>query len=160
MSVGRALVFTAMITTLASSASAQDLNACIASNEKAVALKKSGKLVDARKELVTCAADACPDAIKAACRKRAGEITAMMPGVVFDVRDSTGNSVTQVKVTIDGAPFIDHLDGLAVPVDPGPHKFTFEVAGQPGICSLEVAGSIPEIALCKTGAPRPGRQVP
>jgi hypothetical protein len=118
---------------LSASANAQDVNTCVASSEKALSLKKSGKLIDARKELATCAADACPTNVKAECKKRIAEISAMIPGVVFDVKDASGNSVTRVKVSIDGVQLVDHLDGMAVPVDPGPHKFTFEVAGQASI---------------------------
>jgi len=129
MIVSRTSLFVCVMLASAA-ANAQDLKTCIASNEKSLSLKKSGKLIDARKELATCAADACPDAIKVECKKRIAEVSAMIPGVVFDVKDASGNSVTQVKVSIDGAPLVDHLDGMAVPVDPGPHKFTFEVAGQ------------------------------
>jgi len=129
MIVSRTSLF-ACVMLLSTAASAQDLKTCIASNEKSLSLKKTGKLIDARKELATCAADACPDAIKVECKKRITEVSAMIPGVVFDVKDASGNSVTAVKVSIDGVQLVDHLDGLAVPVDPGPHKFTFEVAGQ------------------------------
>jgi hypothetical protein len=132
MSVSRTSLFICVML-MSTTANAQDLNACIAASEKGLALRKSGKLIDARKELATCAAEACADAIKNECKKRIGEINAMVPGVVFDVKDASGNSVTQVKVSIDGAPLVDHLDGMAVPVDPGPHKFTFEVAGQPPV---------------------------
>ena len=132
MIVSRTSLF-ACVMLLSAAASAQDLKTCIASNEKSLSLKKSGKLIDARKELATCAAEACPDAIKVECKKRIAEVSSMIPGVVFDVMDASGNSVMNVKVTMDGAPLVDRLEGLAVPVDPGPHKFTFEVAGQPPI---------------------------
>src|SRR5678816_2310012 len=118
MIVSRTSLF-ACVMLVSAAASAQDLKTCIASNEKSLSLKKSGKLIDARKELATCAAEACPDAIKVECKKRIAEVSSMIPGVVFDVKDASGNSVTQVKVSIDGVQLVDHLDGMAVPVDPG-----------------------------------------
>jgi hypothetical protein len=118
---------------LAAPALAQDAKTCVASHESGLALRKSGKLIEARKDLTACAAEACPAPIKADCRSALGEINAMLPGVVFDVKDASNTSVTQVKVSVDGAPLVDHLDGMAVPVNPGQHKFTFEVAGQPPV---------------------------
>jgi len=36
-------------------------------------------------------------------------------------------------VTLDGQPLTDSLDGAAISLDPGPHLFTFETAGQPKV---------------------------
>ena len=39
--------------------------------------------------------------------------------------------MTEVKVTMDGQPFAERLDGTPLPVDPGKHKFLFESPGLP-----------------------------
>jgi hypothetical protein len=49
-----------------------------------------------------------------------------MPTVVFLAKDATGNDVSAVRVTIDGAPLTDRLDGRALAVDLGEHLFRFE----------------------------------
>ncbi len=115
---------------LAERANAQNDDACIAANDKSIALRKQGKLIDARRELATCAADACPDIVKTECRNRVQEINGVIPGIVFDVKDASGNPVTQIRITMDGAPLTDHLDGTAIEINPGKHDFSFEVAGQ------------------------------
>jgi serine/threonine-protein kinase len=47
---------------------------------------------------------------------------------VFDARDLEGHDVAKVTVTLDGQPFATTLDGQALPVDPGEHTFTFQLA--------------------------------
>lgn len=55
-----------------------------------------------------------------------GELDQSIPTIVFDVRSASGEELTNVKVTQDGKPFLDKLDGKAVTVDLGPHVFRFE----------------------------------
>jgi hypothetical protein len=69
--------------------------------------------------------------VRAACKKRVTELTAVIPTVVFLVKDSTGRDQTEVQVSMDGETLADHLDGSPLAVDSGQHHFTFEVAGQP-----------------------------
>jgi hypothetical protein len=62
---------------------------------------------------------------------RIDEVNAASPTIVFAVKSASGKELSTVKVTVDGQVIADHLDGSALPVDPGPHEFTFEAAGQP-----------------------------
>jgi hypothetical protein len=48
-----------------------------------------------------------------------------MPGVVLAARNSHGDVVTDAKVSMDGVPLVDKLDGTAIEIDPGPHIFRF-----------------------------------
>ena len=53
-------------------ARAQDADACILANEKALALRKAEKLIAARASLSMCAASTCPDAVRTSCQQRVG----------------------------------------------------------------------------------------
>jgi hypothetical protein len=65
------------------------------------------------------------------CAARLSEVDAAMPSLVFVAKDRAGNDLSAVLVTMDGLPFADNLDGTAVAVDPGEHKFIFEGEGLP-----------------------------
>jgi hypothetical protein len=112
-------------------AHAQDMQTCIASNEKSISSRKAGKFHDAIQELRTCASDSCLADIRSVCQQRISEINAAMPSIVFGAKDGNGADLTAVKVIVDGHPLSDVLDGSAIPVDPGQHVFVFEVVGQP-----------------------------
>jgi hypothetical protein len=109
---------------------AQDVDACINANEKAQAFRKKQQFVEARAALSTCAASTCPEQVSTYCRQRLSEVMKNIPSVVIVAKDGAGRDLTDVKVTIDGNPYADHLDGRAIELDPGKHTFRFEVAGQ------------------------------
>jgi hypothetical protein len=104
-------------------------NDCIDANESAQRLAQSGKLVDARQNLLVCISASCPGPIRDDCTQKLSEIQNKTPTVVFEVSDDAGHDLSAVRVTMDGHPFVEKLDGTAVAVDPGEHKFTFEGAG-------------------------------
>ena len=56
-----------------------------------------------------------------------------MPTVVFEAKDAAGAIVFAVKVKMDGDLLAERLQGSALPIDPGEHTFTFEVAGRPSV---------------------------
>ena len=62
------------------------------------------------------------------CTQRMDEVVRAMPTIVFTAKDATGQDVVDVKVTVDGKPFADRLDGTALPASPGVHKFVFHFA--------------------------------
>ena len=108
-------------------------NACTGSYEKAQYLRRDKKLRAARKELLTCSQATCPGAIVSDCTTWMSEVDKIIPSVVFDARDPKGQSVADVKVTMDGELLQTKIDGTAVQVDPGNHVFHFEpVEGAPG----------------------------
>jgi hypothetical protein len=126
------LPFAFAVGLLPAAARAQDADACIAANESSLALRKAGKLIDARKALATCAAPACPEPVQSSCQQRLGDADRAVPAVVFQVKDGAGNDVTSVKITMDGQPR-DERVGAAISLDPGEHTFTFDAAGLPQV---------------------------
>jgi hypothetical protein len=106
---------------------------CIAASDKGLDLRKQGKLIEARRVLATCAATTCGQAIASVCEKRLAEINGTLPSIVFLPKDAAGNDVAGVRMSVDGAPAVETLAGRPVTLDPGPHAFKFEVAGQPSV---------------------------
>jgi hypothetical protein len=102
---------------------------CVEANDAAQDLRQSGKLRQAREKLAVCAATSCPGVVRDDCTQRLAEVDSAMPHIVFSARDPAGNDIVDVKVTIDGAPLVDRLDGSSVKVDPGPHVFVFTWQG-------------------------------
>jgi hypothetical protein len=103
-------------------------NVCTGSYEKAQYLRRDKKMRAARKELITCSQATCPGAIVSDCTQWMSEVDKVIPSVVFDARDSKGQSIADVKVTMDGTEVLQtKLDGTAVQVDPGNHAFHFEL---------------------------------
>ncbi len=107
------------------------LQGCIQANEQAGPLRREGKLRDARAKLRSCSAASCPAAVRSDCVAGAAQADADVPTVAFSVQDPSGNDLVAVKVSIDGLPLVESLDGKAVDVDPGAHVFRFESAGLP-----------------------------
>ncbi len=106
-------------------------NKCIAANEGAIRFRTEHKFRQAREQAIVCAADTCPGAIREVCRKRVTDLDAAIPTIVFEVKDARGRDLDQVRVTMDGEPLVDRLDGTAIAVDPGEHAFVFEAADAP-----------------------------
>jgi hypothetical protein len=121
--------FLALAASLVVGAANADDAACIDATEKALALRRQGKLHDARKTLALCAAPTCPDEVKQECAKRIEAVNAAMPTLVLAARDANGNDVRGAAVTMDGVPLAGALDGRPLEIDPGPHTFRFEMTG-------------------------------
>jgi hypothetical protein len=102
-------------------------NVCTTSYEKAQYLRRDKKLRAARKELLTCSQTTCPGAIVSDCTQWMTEVDKIIPSVVFDVRDSKGQSIADVKVSMDSEVLQTKLDGTAIQVDPGNHSFHFDL---------------------------------
>jgi hypothetical protein len=103
---------------------------CATASEEELTLRKQEKLADAKNRLLTCSAPSCPAEVRDECARRMAELTAAQPTVVFDVKDAAGADLSAVRVSVDGAPLLDHLGTGAVTIDPGEHVFRFEASGQ------------------------------
>jgi hypothetical protein len=139
------------------SARAQDTDsACIAASESAIALHKAGKLIDARKALADCSASVCPDPVRASCQQRLPEADHAIPTLVFQVRDTAGNDLAAVQLTMDGRPLAERI-GAALTLDPGAHTFTFEAQGLPAVTKtlVLVEGVKDRSEVVVLGAPPP-----
>lgn len=106
---------------------------CLAANESSIKLRSDHKLVQARAQLLVCAASSCPEQVRAVCTAHVAQVTAAIPTVVFQASSPAGTELTDVKVTMDGALLASGLQGTALTIDPGQHEFTFETPGQPAV---------------------------
>jgi hypothetical protein len=106
---------------------------CIDANAKGQDLLHDGKLTAARVELQSCASSTCPAIIQSDCAKRLDDLERRQPAIVFDAKDASGNDLSAVRVTMDGAPLLEKLDGTALHLDPGEHVFVFTTAGAPPV---------------------------
>lgn len=109
-------------------AHAQGLRECAAAAESGQLLRNSGKLVEAKRELLKCMKQ-CPRVVTNDCGQWLNEVEARVPSVVFKAFDAEGREVTNVRVTIDGSTVAMGLDTHAVDVDPGTHRVLFERKG-------------------------------
>src|SRR5579872_4668504 len=115
----RSLVVAFAIAALVAPAVARaDDTACIAASEQELTLRQQGKLHDALKQLAACADASCPDEVKAECTRRVAEVDAAMPTLVVVAQDGAGNDLSDVRVSVDGAPLLASLDGRPVSLDP------------------------------------------
>jgi len=103
---------------------------CLAASENASRLQADKKLRKAREKAAVCAAEACPVEVHDACRQRVADLNKAIPTIAFQAKDAQGADLTDVRVSIDGLPLVQRLEGKAIWVDPGKHTFRFEVAGQ------------------------------
>lgn len=115
----------AALTSLALLASAlparADVAACVDAHEKGQQARTRGAMREALRHFLECGVDDCPASVRRDCLQWGEEVAALLPSVVIGVRDTAGNDVIDVRVTIDGLPSGETLDGRAIPLDPGPH---------------------------------------
>jgi hypothetical protein len=102
---------------------------CVRAAEDQHELKTANKLVAAKKQLSLCAQKSCGERISAACIQWLGEVEASLPTVVVEAHDANGKDTSTVRVSVDGEALVDALDGTALAVDPGVHRFRFTLAG-------------------------------
>jgi hypothetical protein len=113
---------------VATAAVADDKAACLDAATKAQRFKDTHKLVEAREQLRICAAAECPAVVQTDCANWLAEVEKALPTVVVIAKSGAGADLVDVKVTVDGHPFVTKLDGQAIPMNAGPHTFHFEGA--------------------------------
>lgn len=104
---------------------------CIDANESGQVARKAGRLLESRKQFQICVATSCPGPVREDCTARLAEVGRAMPSVVISARDGTGSALTAVRVTIDESVVMEVLDGRAVELEPGVHRFAFDAVGLP-----------------------------
>jgi hypothetical protein len=109
-----------------------DKAACVAALDRAQSLESAQKLIEARASFVTCASDACPEAVREDCGRLLQSVDATIPSIVLAAQ-SGGHDANDAKAFLDGEPVA--LDGRAIAIDPGPHLARFE---RPGAGAIEV----------------------
>jgi len=118
---------------LAVPARADDREQCLGASSSAQDLRRENKLIDARAQLLVCARELCPGVVRRDCAQWLDEVNAAMPTIVIAAKDHLQHDVVAAHVLVDGAAYLDHLDGMAKPIDPGVHKLRLEVAGAPPV---------------------------
>lgn len=127
------------------------------------------KLVEAERELLVCARAPCPSALQPECAEWLADVQREMPSIVVAVKSSKGEDLRDVRVTLDGAAFVDKLDGAARDVDPGDHTLRFEAPGEASfeervlvrasekarLLSYRFPSSAPPLATAATASPEP-----
>jgi hypothetical protein len=112
-------------------ARADHTDACIDASVRGQELRDQGKLVAAREQLLACGVSSCPRLLQKECAGWLADVEARTPSIVIGATDEGGRDTADVKVTLDGAPFLTRLEGQAQPIDPGAHLLRFEHAGSP-----------------------------
>ncbi len=137
----RPLAFVAAIAPATALAAPPTKEQCIAANEAVQYLREAHKLREAREKLLVCVSDACPGPVRDDCAQRLDEVSRATPSVVFEVKDSAGNDVPGVAITMDGQALAGTA-GIAIEVDPGEHTFGFEANGSKGGRTLVVVEGV------------------
>lgn len=116
---------------------APDKKACLDAYEETQKLKKSGKLLDAKKQALVCAQSECPAVVRDDCTSWSVDLDKTIPSIVLVVTDADGKDLTDAKAFIDGEEITAH--GKAIALDPGSHKLRVERVGYDTIEQAVVA---------------------
>jgi hypothetical protein len=103
--------------------------ACVEASERGQTLRDQRHLREAREAFVTCARPICPEVVQRDCSAWLAGVDASLPTVVVRALGLEGQDLFSVRVQVDGAPFLDHLDGSAAPLDPGKHVIVVSSEG-------------------------------
>jgi hypothetical protein len=87
--------------------------------------EKAGKLVEASQLFASCSDEVCGTSIWHECVTRNTHLRASLPSIIPLAVDQGGAPRADVEVTMDGHVITSQLTGRAIPVDPGPHEFSF-----------------------------------
>lgn len=111
-------------------AAEKDADVCADLSEKGQLLKIKGKLREARETFLECVKDKCPPLVRKDCGQFLVDLESSMPTIVVAAREPAGGDLTDVRVIVDGELLTARLEGKALPMDPGVHKFRFEAKGR------------------------------
>lgn len=84
-------------------------------------LRKAGKLVESRDELLRCSQSDCAPQQRKECEKKLHELEAQLPTIVVTARDDAGRPVTDATVSVDDRAVSASPDGKPIYVNPGAH---------------------------------------
>lgn len=98
---------------------------CLQAYEIGQRLRQAGDLVSAAGELRVCGGLACPVRMQSDCQRWLDDLERSTPTVIFRVRATSGELLSNVTVSIDGAA-PRRLDGRALMMNPGEHRVVFQ----------------------------------
>lgn len=102
---------------------------CLLASEEGQDQRDDGHYRAAHESFVVCARDVCPQVIRQWCAKWLRDVEQDTPTIVLGAKDALGNDLTDVNVSLDGAPFATQLDGKPLEADRGEHVLRFERTG-------------------------------
>ena len=124
--LGIALVSAVVLGDASAGAQPAGKGACFDAAEKAQLLRYHGDLVGARPQLIACASEECPAAVRHDCADWLAQVDAATPTVTIHARDARGRDVIGARVLIDGAVVAERLGGTAISANPGAHRIRLE----------------------------------
>lgn len=122
------LLASSALATTSTVAFADEREQCVAAADQAQDLRDKGFYRRAREQMLVCSRDVCPGAVKRDCAQWLTDLETSAPTIVVSAK-SGGSDITAVKVSLDGQPMTDKLDGKPILVDPGEHTFRYETPG-------------------------------
>jgi len=96
-------------------------------------MRAAGRYRQARVRLLECVNAQCGGDVRRRCALALQKLDAVTPSIVVSMKDIHGNDVTDVSVSLGDQPLVSSLDGMAIPVDPGTHRFVFQRPGQAAV---------------------------
>jgi hypothetical protein len=102
-----------------------DKHVCVESYNKAKESLQSGRLIEVKEPLGRCARAVCGKFLQKECTTLYLQMDADIPSVVPLVVDAAATPGAAFEVRMDGELVTSKLDGIAIPVNPGWHEFTF-----------------------------------
>jgi hypothetical protein len=98
--------------------------------EQTEAIRAEGQYRKARARLLECVNAQCGGDVRRRCAATLQKLDAITPSIVVRAEDPSGNDLTDVSVSLGDERLVNELDGMAIPVDPGEHRFVFTREGQ------------------------------
>lgn len=103
-----------------------DVTACLDAHAEGQRASKAGQWKLASELFAACASnDACPEPVRAECVDFYAAAQKSVPTVIFSATDARGRDVAAVRVYSGEALVSETLDGRALVLDPGTHRFRF-----------------------------------
>jgi hypothetical protein len=153
------LLASVVLSPFASRAQATGEPACEAV-EQTESLRNEGHYRKARARLLECVNAQCGGDVRRRCAATLQKLDAVTPSIVVRAEDPAHDDVLDVSVSLGDEVLVSSLDGMAIPVDPGEHRFVFKRPGHdPVTQTLTIAqgekfraidvviGSAPALAL-------------
>jgi hypothetical protein len=113
----------------ASRAQAPAADASCEAVEQTEAIRAEGQYRKARARLLECVNAQCGGDVRRRCAATLQKLDAVTPSIVVRAEDPSGNDLTDVAVSLGDERLVNELDGMAIPVDPGEHRFVFTREG-------------------------------
>jgi hypothetical protein len=108
--------------------------------ERTEGMRNEGHYRKARASLLECVNAQCGGDVRRRCATTLQKLDAVTPSIVVRATEPSGDDLTEVSVSLGGEQLVRSLDGMAIPVDPGEHTFTFTRAGhEPVVKTLTIS---------------------